>query len=765
VPTVGGMRGPGVVLADPPRWRWAVATATFALFGLHLVLSRQIGAPTVVFDETGYLGNARWFAGGAPWEMPLAPFYSAAYSLLLAPSFTVLHEPHHQWLAVRVVNAALLASLLPLLASMLQRVFGASRPVSLSGATLGALAPAVVAAGVSGIAENLVLPLVPLAVLAAHAAASPERRTAARIGLGPMVGLLWFAHPRFTAVLPLVGMGLLWWWRAGRLPRAVAAGNLVGLGAVVALGSAANRAVRDGRWAEVERLEGGTSAWFELLSSPEGLGEVAATAVGQSWYLLAGSVGLVVVGVVAVARRGLSATGAGATSVGADDPMRLDDERARPASFACLGLLLAAAAVFATSVLFFAQNQFRGDHFVYGRHNDTFVPLWIASAVAMFAVPGERRRIGRLLLGAAGAIVMLGAVVVVVRPTDEPWTVFSPFAVPAVYRYVGDDLIDLVLRATVGAALLALAAGTAVMAAHRRGPPPPRRPSTVALSVALLGAASVGMGLGSVQATATFHGFVYDDWGPESAIERLAIDELCIDASAVRARANLSYGWALPNVAIRTYDAVAGEQPPCPFTVARLDDPARPAAGDRIALLDQGGLDFAWEAPLGLAVWVAPGAEQRRLDADGALLPVGFPLPLPPAARRGTVEIVGTLPETVRVAPGGRVPLTVRVRHTGSSAPWPDGRSFSLDGGVRVVADIAPLDGPGVRGGRSGGELGAWLLPGDEATSDVEVIAIDEVLEPLPPGRYRVVLGVGQVGEDWFEPGGDRARFVLEVTS
>ena len=52
-----------------------------ALVVIHLWSSAHVSDPTIVFDENGYLGNARWLAGGSTWEMPFAPAYSSAYSL------------------------------------------------------------------------------------------------------------------------------------------------------------------------------------------------------------------------------------------------------------------------------------------------------------------------------------------------------------------------------------------------------------------------------------------------------------------------------------------------------------------------------------------------------------------------------------------------------------------------------------------------------------------------------------------------------------
>jgi hypothetical protein len=119
---------------------------------------------------------------------------------------------------------------------------------------------------------------------------------------------------------------------------------------------------------------------------------------------------------------------------------------------------------------------------------------------------------------------------------------------------------------------------------------------------------------------------------------------------------------------------------------------------------------------------------------------------------------------TRTVPAGGRVQVPVEVAHTGSGAPWPDLDSYAKDGRVRVMAEITPLDPDGMPGARSGGELTSWMLPGDRGRVDAEILAIDTMLSPLPPGRYQVQLGVGQEGEDWFVPGGPDAAFTMVVT-
>ncbi len=160
---------------------------------------------------------------------------------------------------------------------------------------------------------------------------------------------------------------------------------------------------------------------------------------------------------------------------------------------------------------------------------------------------------------------------------------------------------------------------------------------------------------------------------------------------------------------------------------------------------------------------VRPGPEQDRLADLGLLLPQGFPAELPESAHRGELAVADELDEPVRVPSGESIELTVTGRHTGTGSPWPDRASFALEGRVRIIARVTPLDPGGTLGAVSGGELPRWIRPGESFTADVQVFAVGTFLEPLPPGRYQVELGLGQAGEDWFASGGDASTFTMEV--
>ena len=739
------------------KQRLLLVGITAALAAFHLWSSRRIGGPSVIFDESGYLGNARWLAGGAEWQMPQSPTYAIGYPVALAPVMAVFHTADAQWRAVLAVNAALLASVFPLLFALLTKVANVRPRVALATAAVGAFIPAVVAAGVSAIAENLVLPLVIACVLGAWSMTETEGSGRRRwpYAYGPMVAALVATHPRFTLTLPVAIVALVVVVRSGLTRRRVAAINAALLVILTATGYVLFRVVVGSRWAATEQLEGGTNDWLDLIKSWTALWELILTGLGQAWYLAVGSAGLSVVGLIAVVRvvRGRSLAG--------------DKNLVAGGGFAFGVLLATASVVFATSVVFFAQNQFRADHWVYGRHNDSFTPLWVSLGLASLLAPSPVRARLRDLLTATLSIGVLGLFVAIAR---DPMTLdgrFSPFAAPAIIRYVGDHPSQTFWRATLGG-LIGVSAITALLAlrehARSSGHHTAHRSAGLALVVGLIGWFSYA-GFGTVTGTQAFEALLTDGWNTPDELGRLGVSELAIEGQTAAAIPTLLYPFHLPEVDVSIYQQTRGESPEAPFVLARLDDRARIRHGDRVVLLDEGAVTLFSEVPVGLAVWVTPGGDQDRLADQGRLLPKNFPGPLPRAARRVDLTLDGQRAgQTISVAAGGSVTVTMAGRHLGGVSPWPDAASFRLDGRVQVVADITPVTAGGPDGARSSGEIDRWVDPGERFRAEVAVFAVDPELQPLPPGTYRVHIGISQAGERWFSSGGDDATFVLRVT-
>ncbi|MEO6988351.1 MAG: hypothetical protein ABI239_06860 [Aquihabitans sp.] len=749
--------------------------ATVALFAFHLWSTRHLTGPSVVFDESGYLGSARWLAGGSRWDMPTSPSYAVGYPVLLAPVMAVFHTADAQWQAVMVVNAALLASLFPWMTVVFQRVLGLPRHLALLGAGVGALAPCVVAAGGSAIAENLVLPLIPATMLATWALTESgrPRRRGWVYAFGPLVALLLVTHPRFTLVAPvgLVALALGVW--RGSVNRSVAIVNALLLMVVAGAGTALDRMVRHARWNEVESLQGGPRDWLQLLANLDGVRELALTAVGQIWYLAAGSLGLSMVGIWYLLGRttGRSEPPIASTSTAPTSRTeaftKIETETERDRRFAVGFLLAAAATVFVTSVLFFAQNQFRADHWVYGRHNDSFTPLWVGvGVIALVGTVGLRRRL-TWLAGSFGVVAASGLLVWATRDSAELKNEFSVFAVPALSRLAAHDPSTVFQGATVVAAVAIFVLASIVASADRWDARPTSHRAMLLVIPLLLAPFFAWTGYGTIVGTETFRDYLTDDWSAPQELERLGVTTLEVEGRTARGLPSLLYPFALPGVDVTIYDAQQTE-PTGPFVVARVDDPMRQASGDRLVLIDSNLMYNFWDAAEGIGIWVRPGPDHDRLAAAGLLLPAEFPTALPIEARSADLVVAGGLGDdgTLRLAAGAAAALTVTGRHTGDRSPWPDVAS-SGPGRVEVKARVEPDDRDGSAGIGSGGELDRWVRPGQEFTSEVTIRAIGPLFADLAPGRYTVHLGVGQNDDDgelWFASGGPEASFPLVVT-
>ena len=266
------------------------------LLALHVFLVRDVSVPSVVPDEAGYLGNARWLSGTSPtWIMGEAPYYGFGYSLVLAPLFAVFHDPYTLYRAVIVVNAVLVTSLFPLLYVFCRRLLGATERVALVAALVGALVPAATAYTAVALAEVVVLPLLVAAALTCRAARrgpsgpggssrsssrSSWRRTPASRSSSP-----W---PHWCSSSP---------GGPGSCP---CGGGPVSspLGVLSAAVVVVRRTLLERRWTSRAAPEGTLGDLYRTLTSLGGLKRFASGVVGQGWYMAAGSLALALIGAV-----------------------------------------------------------------------------------------------------------------------------------------------------------------------------------------------------------------------------------------------------------------------------------------------------------------------------------------------------------------------------------------------------------------------------------------------------------------------------------
>jgi hypothetical protein len=347
------------------RAGWAVvAVATVVSFVGRLLLARSVVSPFIFQDEGGYVGVARLLAGDAP--ALYGPTYLPGWGVLLAPAAAVLDAGALQN-AAQGLNAAAAAAVIPVL-HLLGTRLAKLRPMmsAVAAVTGGSMAASILQATML-LPEALLVLVVAVGVLAVHRALEAATWPWALVA-GAVVGASYAVHPRsIVAVAALVLVAALAW--RTRVVRAAIAGVLgAGAVAVVMVTQVAHELA-------TERLyPAGTQP--SLAGSPFGaLAEpIGATviALGQSWYLVVATLGLVPLGLLAAGRTGWA---------------EWTSARGVTMAFVALGALGSLAlGTIGSYEVGLGTDVTRADLPVYGRYLEQWVPVLIVLA------PSLRRR-------------------------------------------------------------------------------------------------------------------------------------------------------------------------------------------------------------------------------------------------------------------------------------------------------------------------------------------------------------------------------------
>jgi hypothetical protein len=371
------------------RYGRLLIAGTVALFLFRFVLSLLRTGPVLVGDEIGYLTNARVIDSGLAGQLEQAPFYRGGYSLLIAPLLELGSDPSFLYHLVLVLNAALAASVLPLLYLLLTRFAGVRPELAIWAALAGAAYPALTVLSQVAMSENALFPLVCIWLIAFGGLLSErEGRGDFAWGatLGAATGALWAVHNRMIVAVALALAGMVWLTVRRRLrPAALVLG--VAIVALVFYGvHLLDGFLIDDNYAGSAPDE--LSERMDELFQFGGLRTALANLLGQSWYLLVATFGLAAVAIADFA------------------------QRRRP----LLGVLLALTALLlAISASAFPERT-RPDMLIYGRYAEVVAPALIA--FGLVALSRVRVRLAWPLAG-FGA---LTALVVLIRATasDPP---------------------------------------------------------------------------------------------------------------------------------------------------------------------------------------------------------------------------------------------------------------------------------------------------------------------------------------------------------
>jgi predicted membrane protein len=266
----------------------------------RLVLSLVRTGPVLVADEIGYLTNARVLIGGLPGQLQGAPYYRGGYSLLISPLVGLNASPTFVYHLILVLNAVLAASLVGLLYLVLTRCVGFEPRQAVWPALVGAAYPSITVFSQVALSENALFPLTCVWLLCLGGVLGGGGRPRSlwwALALGGSAAALWIVHGRMITALALSGAVAA--WLVVRRRAFLEAAVLV---AVLAVGIEAAHLLNSYL---VNHNYGGhaTNEANARLSGLNGAGPLLAAVsnlIGQLWYLITATFGLVLAVVVYV---------------------------------------------------------------------------------------------------------------------------------------------------------------------------------------------------------------------------------------------------------------------------------------------------------------------------------------------------------------------------------------------------------------------------------------------------------------------------------
>lgn len=537
-------------------YRNPLILGTLALFAVRALLSLIRTGPVLVADEMGYLGNARALVGGIGAQMEPAPFYRGGYSLLLAPLVGLVGDPSSSYHLILLLNAALAASVFPLLYLLLRRFAGVSPGLAIWAALAGAAYPALTVLSQVAMSENALFPLVCLWLIAlAGLLQAGDRRQELLWGaaFGAATGALWAVHNRMIVAVVLALAALAWLAYRRRLHLPALALSLAIL-AVALLGTHLLDSFI------VDHNYGGTagdefSSRMDELLAFGGVRTALANLCGQTWYLLVATFGL---------------AGATAFDFAGRVRSRADSGAEHDRDLPLVGGLLALTALLLLVSAAAFPERTRPDMLIYGRYTEVVAPPLVAFGLAALArvwlsfgadsATKLNRTGARGVRGAATGFVLLSGLVVAIRATaSDPdaanrWNIS---ALPFVTMQLGPAVL-------VGAALVAAAGAWLLLRCSALGPRP-------------LGAVAVGLFLavvayGAWNPVRSSQRAVYGDgWtSPEGPAASDGATAIAYDLDSYDTIGLYAFQWFLPDSRLILFHAES-ERPPAPSVISDSD--------------------------------------------------------------------------------------------------------------------------------------------------------------------------------------------------
>jgi hypothetical protein len=349
--------------ATEARWRsLLIIGPCLILIILHVTLALMRNRPLIFADEAGYIGNARYLAGGLPIKLLKSVAYSPGYSLLITPLFWLGLSPAHTYQAILIANGLLLSTCYVSLVYWVRWVLSDDSRYAYLIAFATSLYPAFLVQPLFAMSESAIIAISSALPLSAYWLVRSKKAWAGVL-FGFLVAFLYAVHPRYLGTIGVAVAGIAALGVARVLPRRALVASLLTLGTGVILGRQLTAFTNEA--SSGHTIDAG--AKLSKLPTTAGIYNLLIEAMGQFWYLVVASYGLAVLGLIGVIALGMRPA--------ADSP-----RRASPAWNALIFTVGSAAVGFGVSSLFLSGAS-RVDHFIYGRYNEGVVAPFIATGL------------------------------------------------------------------------------------------------------------------------------------------------------------------------------------------------------------------------------------------------------------------------------------------------------------------------------------------------------------------------------------------------
>ncbi len=705
---------------------WLIPFLLLIALRIPLALSQE--SPQEL-DELGYLGNARYLATGSGLVDPVArAAYKVGYSLLLIPAFLWTSDGALGYTLALLISAAAIAIVHPLVFVLTGQLRPDLPPFDrMLIALVTSVYPAIVLYGTSAMSFNAFVPSYLLFLVLCHRV-QLEPRLWHTFALGAISAYLYWVHERALGIL-VIALTLVPAYQMAKRRKFLATGSLY-LGAALVLGASSLLTVPG---TEYRTLDKGSS----ILQKIAGLDDIALEIVGQSWYAMVATAGLILLG---------------ALTALLNRPLRELSFRHR--GFFWLIVLGTGSSAIAMSVLFMSRwSSTRFTYLIYGRYNEAvLVPLL---ALALASLHPGRRHAGTLKALPAGCLAGLAiwgliGLLVAFRDRILAHDLYL-FNVPALYApasIVGWSPVK--ISALAGA--LAVLLGLAFAWRWRAG--------TVLAGVVFLSCSAIS----------------YDRFWQSRSHDRTAQRSLVtVIAEAAPAGNVVLYDTATawPNFHFYNYSFFLH-----PYGLQRVEiQPGQQPTGE-LVLTPEAALDRLLPDARLVSIesiprlygehqqylWSLPGRLQQDLTARGWVFPRNCANCLAEGASRSELKASAPRSGPYRLSPGGSEPLWLEVTNRGTS-PWPSSAALrSGPGSVQIGLTWKNRD-SGEQRAEARVDLPYVLHPGRTAVVRCVLRAVDSAGRPLAPGRYEVTIGLVHIGQYWFrERGDDTLTLAAEVT-